>query len=58
MYKNMNTVPIGTKMKSKKTGKIVTLVHKIAKGSIITPFLILLGGIGSLVKITYGNSQA
>ena len=27
MYKNMNTVPIGTKMKIKKTGKIVTLVQ-------------------------------
>jgi len=27
MYKNMNTVPIGTKLKIKKTGKIVTLVQ-------------------------------
>ena len=27
MYKNMNTVPIGTKMKIKKTGEIVTLVQ-------------------------------
>ena len=27
MYKNMNTVPIGTKMKIKKTGQIVTLVQ-------------------------------
>ena len=26
-YKNMNTVPIGTKMKLKKTGEIVTLIH-------------------------------
>ena len=25
MYKNMNTIPIGTKMKIKKTGEIVTL---------------------------------
>jgi len=27
MYKNMNTVPIGTKLKIKKTGEIVTLVQ-------------------------------
>tara|TARA_B100000029_G_scaffold247244_1_gene244129 strand:- start:764 stop:934 length:171 start_codon:yes stop_codon:yes gene_type:complete len=27
MYKNMNTIPIGTKMKIKKTGQIVTLVQ-------------------------------
>ena len=27
MYKNMNTIPIGTKMKIKKTGEIVTLVQ-------------------------------
>ena len=25
-YKNMNTVPIGTKMKIKKTGELVTLI--------------------------------
>ena len=25
VYKNMNTIPIGTKMKIKKTGEIVTL---------------------------------
>ena len=27
MYKNMNTVPIGTKLRIKKTGEIVTLVQ-------------------------------
>ena len=27
MYKNMNTVPLGTKMKIKKTGQIVKLVQ-------------------------------
>jgi len=27
MYKNMNTVPIGTKLKIKRTGEIVTLVQ-------------------------------
>lgn len=27
MYKNMNTIPIGTKMKIKATGEIVTLVQ-------------------------------
>jgi len=27
MYKNMNTVPIGTKLKIKKTGEIVILVQ-------------------------------
>jgi len=27
MYKNMNTVPIGTKMKIKKTGKIGELIE-------------------------------
>ena len=27
MYKNMNTVPIGTKLKIKKTGEVVTLVQ-------------------------------
>ena len=26
-YKNMNTVPIGTKMKIKKTGELVTLIE-------------------------------
>ena len=26
-YKNMNTVPIGTKMKIKKTGELVTLLQ-------------------------------
>ena len=26
-YKNMNTVPIGTKMKIKKTGELVTLME-------------------------------
>ena len=26
-YKNMNTVPVGTKMKIKKTGELVTLVQ-------------------------------
>ena len=26
-YKNMNTVPIGTKMKIKKTGELVTLIQ-------------------------------
>ena len=26
-YKNMNTIPIGTKMKIKKTGELVTLVQ-------------------------------
>ncbi len=36
-------------------GKMVVLVQIIEKGSNITPLLILLGGIGSLVKITYGK---
>ena len=27
MYKNINTIPIGTKIKIKKTGEIVTLVQ-------------------------------
>ena len=26
-YKNMNTIPIGTKMKIKKTGELVTLIQ-------------------------------
>ena len=26
-FKNMNTIPIGTKMRIKKTGEIVTLSH-------------------------------
>ena len=26
VYKNMNTVPLGTKMKLKKTGEVVTLI--------------------------------
>ena len=27
MYRNMNTIPIGTKLKIKKTGELVTLVQ-------------------------------
>ena len=26
-YRNMNTIPLGTKMKLKKTGEIVTLIN-------------------------------
>ncbi len=27
MYRNMNTIPLGTKMKIKKTGELVTLLQ-------------------------------